>query len=124
VAGGAAWNEALRLLLLMLAPAAPHITEELWARRLAAEGATWASIHTERWPDVDPAAAASATREVPVQINGKVRDRIVVPADVEGPALERLALAAPRIVALLAGRTPERVIQAGGGRLVNVVVRD
>jgi len=124
VAGGPAWNEAMRLLLLMLAPAAPHITEELWSRRLAADGAMWASIHTERWPEVDAAAAATATREVPVQINGKVRDRIVVPADVVGPALERLALAAPRIVELLAGRTPERVIQAGGGRLVNVVVRD
>jgi len=124
VAGGPAWNEAMRLMLLMLAPAAPHITEELWSRRLAADGAMWASIHTERWPEVDAAAAATATREVPVQINGKVRDRIVVPADVVGPALERLALAAPRIVELLAGRTPERVIQAGGGRLVNVVVRD
>jgi len=124
VAGGPAWNEAMRLMLLMLAPAAPHITEELWSRRLAADGAMWASIHTERWPEVDAAAAATATREVPVQINGKVRDRIVVPADVVGPALERLALAAPRIVELLAGRTPERVIQAGGGRLVNVVIRD
>jgi leucyl-tRNA synthetase len=124
VAGGPAWNEAIRLMLLMLAPAAPHVTEELWSRRLAAEGRPWVSIHTERWPEVDAAAAASATREVPVQINGKVRDRIVVPADVDGPALERLALAAPRIVELLAGRSPERVIQAGGGRLVNVVVRD
>jgi leucyl-tRNA synthetase len=124
VAGGPAWNEAMRLMLLMLAPAAPHITEELWSRRLAADGAMWASIHTERWPEVDAAAAATATREVPVQINGKVRDRIVVAADVDGAALERLALAAPRIVELLAGRTPERVIQAGGGRLVNVVIRD
>ncbi len=51
VAGGPAWEEAVRLLLLMLAPAAPHITEELWARRAAAEGREWSSIHPSggRW---------------------------------------------------------------------------
>jgi leucyl-tRNA synthetase len=124
VAGGPAWDEVMRLLLLMLAPAAPHIAEELWSRRLAARGESWSSIHTAIWPEVDVAAAAQATREVPVQINGKVRDRLVVPSEVEGAELERLALAAPRIRELLDGRTPERVIQAGGGRLVNVVVRD
>jgi leucyl-tRNA synthetase len=124
VAGGAAWDEAIRLMLLMLAPAAPHITEELWSRRAAARGEAWASIHTQTWPEVDLTAVVDATREVPVQINGKVRDRIVVPTDVAGAELERLALAAPRIRELLAGRTPDRVIQAGGGRLVNVVVRD
>jgi leucyl-tRNA synthetase len=124
VAGGAAWDEAIGLLLLMLAPAAPHITEELWARRQEAAGRAWSSIHTQSWPAVDVAAATDATREVPVQVNGKVRDRIVVPADVDAATLEALALAAPKVRALLAGRVPERVIQAGGGRLVNVVVRD
>src|SRR5204862_168878 len=52
VAGGGAWDEAMRLMLLMLAPAAPHITEELWSRRLAAHGNSWSSIHTAaagRW---------------------------------------------------------------------------
>ena len=53
VAGGAAWDEAISLLLLMLAPAAPHVTEELWSRRLAARGEAWRSIHLERWPEVD-----------------------------------------------------------------------
>ncbi|HXI46624.1 MAG TPA: leucine--tRNA ligase [Candidatus Acidoferrales bacterium] len=124
VAGGAAWDEAIGLLLLMLAPSAPHITEELWSRRQAAAGRAWSSIHTQAWPAVDLAAATDATREVPVQVNGKVRDRIVVPTDVDAATLEALALAAPKVVAILAGRRPERVIQAGGGRLVNVVVRD
>ncbi|HJW22768.1 MAG TPA: hypothetical protein VJ506_10095, partial [Candidatus Limnocylindrales bacterium] len=87
-------------------------------------GRSWASIHVQRWPDVDAAAAAEATREVPIQVNGRLRDRIVVPSDAGGETLERLALAAPRIQAILAGRRPDRVIQAGGGRLVNVVVRD
>jgi leucyl-tRNA synthetase len=123
VAGGPAWDEAIRLLLLMLAPSAPHITEELWSRRQAAAGAAWSSIHTERWPAVDPAAIADETREIPVQINGKVRDRVTVPVGMPQPELEALVLARPRIVELLGGRTPERVIHAGG-RLVNIVVRD
>ena len=123
VAAGEAWNEAIRLLLLMLAPAAPHITEELWSRRRAAAGEAWSSIHTASWPDVDPAAVAETTREVPVQVNGKLRDRIEVPAGINDADLERLVLAAPKVQAALAGRTPDRVIVAGGGRLVNLVVR-
>jgi leucyl-tRNA synthetase len=122
-AGGAAWDEAVRLLLLMLAPAAPHIAEELWSRRLAAAGREWSSIHTERWPAVDAAAVVEATREVPVQVNGKLRDRVTVPAGIDDAELERRVLAAPKVVAALAGRTPDRVVVAGGGRLVNLVVR-
>ena len=124
VAGSPEWNEAVRLVLLMLAPSAPHITEELWARRLAAAGTTWSSIHEERWPAVDPTAIVEATREVPVQVNGKLRDRITVPTDVSSADLERAALDSERVQAILAGRSPARVIQAGGGRLVNVVVTD
>jgi leucyl-tRNA synthetase len=108
----------------MLAPAAPHITEELWARRLAAAGTPWSSIHQERWPAVDPTAVVEATREVPVQVNGKLRDRITVAADISSADLERAALGSERVQSILAGRSPTRVIQAGGGRLVNVVVAD
>jgi leucyl-tRNA synthetase len=124
VAGGPEWDEAVRLLLLMLAPAAPHIAEELWSRRLAERGEAWSSIHTERWPAVDAAAVAESTREVPVQVNGKVRDRVTVPANADAAAIEWAALASPRIQQVLAGRAPERIIQAGGGRLVNLVVRE
>jgi leucyl-tRNA synthetase len=124
VAGGPEWDEAVRLLLLMLAPAAPHITEELWSRRLAAAGEAWSSIHTARWPEVDAAAVAESTREVPVQVNGKVRDRIVVAANADAAAIEAAVLASARIQELLGGRQPDRIIQAGGGRLVNLVVRD
>jgi leucyl-tRNA synthetase len=124
VAGGEAWNETVRLLLLMLAPAAPHVTEELWSRRLEAAGRPWTSIHLESWPDVDQSIVAESTREVPIQVNGKVRDRLVVPANATGPALEALVLASPRIQALLAGRKPDRIIEAGGSRLVNLVVRE
>ncbi|MEO7663828.1 MAG: leucine--tRNA ligase [Candidatus Limnocylindrales bacterium] len=123
VAGGAAWEEAVELLLLMLAPSAPHISEELWSRRLTAAGKPARSIHVESWPVVDQAAVAESTREVPVQVNGKLRDRLVVPAAIDDTALERLVLAAPKVRAALAGKAPDRVIIAGGGRLVNLVVK-
>ncbi|HEY3164347.1 MAG TPA: class I tRNA ligase family protein, partial [Candidatus Limnocylindrales bacterium] len=124
VAGSPEWDEAVRLSLLMLAPAAPHITEELWSRRLSAEGVGWSSIHKEMWPEVDAAAVFEASREVPIQVNGKLRDKVVVPADIDAAGLEAAALGSERIRAILAGRTPLKVIQAGGGRLVNIVVRD
>jgi leucyl-tRNA synthetase len=123
VAGTPEWDEAVRMMLLMLAPAAPHITEELWSRRLAAENPEWKSIHTERWPEVDPTAVVEASREVPIQVNDKLRDRVTVPAGISEIELEQVVLARDRVRAALAGREPDRVIHAGGGKLVNVVVR-
>jgi leucyl-tRNA synthetase len=121
-AGSAAWNEAVGLLLLMLAPAAPHIAEELWSRLAEARGEEWASIHAQPWPSVDEAAAAENEREVPVQVNGKLRDRVMVPVGIGEAELERLVLARPKVVAALEGRAPTKVIHAGG-KLVNIVVR-
>jgi len=123
VAGVAEWDEAIRLLLLMLAPAAPHIAEELWSRRADAAGEAWVSIHAQSWPQVDPAAIVESTREVPVQVNGKLRSRVIVPAKATTEEIEAAVLANERIVALLAGRNPDRVVVAGGGRLVNIVIR-
>jgi leucyl-tRNA synthetase len=123
VAGGAAWDEAVRLLLLMLAPAAPHISEELWSRRLAAAGAAWSSIHTATWPTVDPSAIVEATREIPVQVNGKLRDKVVVAADASTADIEAAVLGRERIRTILDGRQPDRIVVAGGGRLVNLVIR-
>ncbi len=123
VAGEAAWDEAIRLLLLMLAPAAPHIAEELWSRRSAATGTAWSSVHVESWPAVDASATAVATREIPVQVNGKLRDKVTVAADADQAEVERAVLTSAKIAALLAGRTPDRVIHAGG-KLVNIVLRD
>jgi leucyl-tRNA synthetase len=124
VAGTPEWDEAVRLALLMLAPAAPHITEELWSRRLAVSGEGWSSIHQASWPAVDPSAVVEATREVPIQVNGKLRDKLTVAAEIAPADLEAAALASERVRAILSGREPLRVIQAGGGRLVNIVVRD
>ena len=123
VAGSPEWDEAIRLLLLMLAPAAPHIAEELWSRRLTTAGEPWSSIHTQSWPEVDVSATTEATREVPVQINGKKRAVVTVPADISQAELEAIVMADPKVVAALAGRIPMRVIHAGG-KLVNIVVRD
>jgi leucyl-tRNA synthetase len=123
VAGGPAWDEAIALLLLMLAPAAPHVTEELWSRHLAAQGEAWRSIHTERWPEVDAAAAAVATRELPIQVNGKVRDRVEIAVGLSEADVEALVLARPKVVAVLGSAVPDRIIHAGGGRLVNIVIR-
>jgi leucyl-tRNA synthetase len=123
-AGDTEWDEAVRLLLLMLAPAAPHITEELWARRADGSGRAWTSIHTESWPVVDESATRVSVREVPVQVNGKLRDRVVVAADATEEVLKAEALASPKVQAILAGRAPDRIVVAGGGKLVNIVVRD
>jgi leucyl-tRNA synthetase len=106
----------------MLAPAAPHVTEELWSRMAESRGEAWSSIHTQTWPAVDEAAAAENEREVPVQVNGKLRDRVTVPVGITEAELERLVLARPKIVAALDGKQPLKVIHAGG-KLVNIVVR-
>jgi leucyl-tRNA synthetase len=122
VAGGPAWDEAVDILLLMLAPSAPHIAEELWSRRLSVAGKPWASIHRQAWPEVDQAAAAAEERELPIQVNGKLRDKVMVPVGISDAEVEAIVLAREKVVAALGGKTPDRVIHAGG-RLVNIVVR-
>jgi leucyl-tRNA synthetase len=95
---------------------APHITEELWARRGGAY-----SIHRQPWPTFDPELAQGDTVELPVQVNGKLRDRLVVTRDTPPEEIERLALLSDRVQAHLHGRSPRKVIQVPG-RLVNVVL--
>jgi leucyl-tRNA synthetase len=123
VAGLPEWDEAVRLFLLMLAPAAPHITEELWSRLADARGEAWSSIHTQSWPSVDDTLTVEATYEVPIQVNGKLRDRVTVPAGISEIELEQIVLARDKVAAALDGKQPQRIIHAGGGRLVNIVVR-
>jgi leucyl-tRNA synthetase len=110
-----AWNEAVDHLLLLLAPIAPHITEELWQRR----GRPY-SIHETPWPAWDEEVAREGLITLVVQVNGKVRDKLEVPADTDDAALREAALASPRIQEWLDGRTPRQVIVVRG-RLVNVV---
>ena len=122
VAGGSAWDEAIRMLLLMLAPIAPHISEELWARRLAAAGDVWRSIHDESWPAFDPALVAVDQIELPVQINGKLRDLVPMAAGLPTAEIEALVMARPKVQANLEGQNVVKVIHVPG-RLVNIVVR-
>ncbi len=122
VAGSDGWDEAVRLLLLMLAPVAPHIAEELWSRRLAAAGETWRSIHSEAWPVFDESLVAAEMVELPVQVNGKLRDRVSVAPDLPQAEIEAIVMAQPKIIANLEGKQVVKVIHVGG-RLVNIVVR-
>jgi leucyl-tRNA synthetase len=115
LAGTDAYSEAIDTLLLLLAPAAPHITEELWSRR----GRPY-SIHTQPWPVADPSLAVADTIELPVQVNGKLRDRLVVTRDTPSEEIERMALASEQVQRHLGGHAPLRVVQVPG-KLVNIV---
>jgi leucyl-tRNA synthetase len=113
--GTPAWNECVELYLKMLAPVAPHITEELWQYTGHAY-----SIHTQPWPKVDEAAAALEELVLVVQVNGKVRDRVTVAADVSEEQAKAAALASPAVQKSLEGKPPRQVIYVKG-RLVNIV---
>jgi leucyl-tRNA synthetase len=121
-AGTGGWDEAVRLLTLMLAPLAPHIAEELWSRRLAAAGEAWRSIHAESWPSFDPALVAAEEIELPVQVNGKLRDLVRMAPGLHRDEIERLVMAQPKVQANLEGRQVVKVIHVDG-RLVNIVAR-
>jgi leucyl-tRNA synthetase len=109
-------REAVEALVLMLAPVTPHVCEELW-ERLGHEG----GIAAAAWPVFDEAVARAEEVIVPVQVNGRLRARLTVPADVTEAELERLALADPAVGTHTAGRRIVKVVVARG-RLVNVVV--
>ncbi len=115
LAGSPSYADAVDTLLLLLAPLTPHVAEELWERR----GHTY-SVHQQPWPVADPALAASDTLELPVQVDGKLRDRLVVTPDTPAEEIERMALASEHVQRYLGGRAPARVVQIPG-RLVNVV---
>jgi leucyl-tRNA synthetase len=102
--------------LRLLAPFAPHLAEELWAR-LGCEGL----VSLAPWPEADPALLVEATLRVVVQVNGKKRDDVEVAADAGEDALREAALASEKVRALLAGRAPRKVVVVPG-RVVNVVV--
>ena len=110
------WNEAITTLLLLLAPIAPHVTEELWHRR-----GNETSIHLEPWPVADSEVATDDTVTMVIQVNGKVRDRLEVPAGIDAATAEAAALATERIQAWLEKGEVRRVI-ARPPKLVNIVI--
>jgi leucyl-tRNA synthetase len=109
-------DTAIDALLLLLAPMAPHLTAELWARRHDDD-----HIHDQPWPEADPAKLALDTVTMVVQVNGKVRDKLEVPADIDAADAERRALASERVGGYLGQRPPKKVI-VRPPKLVNVVV--
>jgi len=112
---GEAPEEVAEPLVLMVAPLAPHVAEELWERLGHGE-----SLARKDFPEADPALLVDEEVEIPVQVDGKVRARVTVPADADEAVSEAAARADARIAALLDGKTIHKVVVVRG-RLVNFV---
>jgi len=111
-----AWNEMIESLLLMLAPLAPHIAEELWQRTSRSY-----SVHTQSWPGWDADLARDDEITLVVQVNGKVRDRIEVAVGIDEAQAKELALASEQVRKHVGDQQVRRVIYVPG-KLVYVVV--
>jgi len=111
-----AWEEAVEVLLKLLAPIAPHVTEELWSERGHDR-----SIHLEDWPEADPDVAADETVTMVVQVNGKVRDRVEVDAGISADDAQSAAMSSEKIQEWIAGKEIRKVI-VREPNLVNIVV--
>jgi leucyl-tRNA synthetase len=112
---------AVRTLLILLNPFAPHLSEELWARLSQRFPIFSGQISQQPWPAWDEAYLVEDEVEIIVQVNGKVRARITTPKDLDNAALEQLALAAPKVKESTAGKTVRKVVVVPN-RVVNVVV--
>lgn len=110
------WNDALSCLVQLLAPFAPHISEELW-QQLGGEG----SVHLSNWPHYDEAVLATDTMTVVVQVNGRLRAQLELPRAADQPAVVAAAMADEHVQEFLQGQTPRKTIYVPG-RLVNFVV--
>ncbi len=115
-AGSDVWKECLEGMLLMLAPIAPHITEELWEKIKPGCG----SIHQQAWPEYDESMIVEDMVTLVIQINGKVRDRLEMPAGTCKEEAEQSALAAPKVQSYLEGKQILKAIVVPD-RLVNIV---
>jgi len=110
------WTEALRAFVLVLAPFAPHHAEEMWA----AMGEPY-SVHEQAWPAWDETLIRAEEITLVVQVNGKLRDRIEVPADITEEAAKELALSSAKVRVHVEGREIRKSVYVPG-RLVNLVV--
>ncbi len=113
--------EVMRDFLVLLQPLAPHLSEELWDRLHTAFNLGGAALAYAPWPAFDPALLVEDTIEIPVQVNGKLRDVIRVPAAAANADLEAAALKAEKAQPYLAGKTVRKVIVVPS-KLVNIVV--
>ena len=117
LAGTEEFNAAIEALLLLMAPVTPHVAEELWERL----GKPY-SIHSQPWPEFDAELASVDQITLVIQVNGKVRDRIVVPASISETEARERALASEAVQRFLSGGAPQKVIFVPG-RLINLVSR-
>jgi leucyl-tRNA synthetase len=115
--GSPEWDEACDIYLRMLAPVTPHIAEELWTEAL---GKPY-SVHMQTWPIVDEEATVEQQITLIIQVNGKLRDRITVAADISEEDAKATALASGIAQKFIEGKEPRKVIYVPG-RLVNIVV--
>jgi leucyl-tRNA synthetase len=110
------WRDVSERLTLLIAPSAPHLAEELWNRL----GHDDDSVHLQSWPSYDEAMTVDRQITLVIQVNGKVRDRIDVPADISKEEAERLAAESPKVQQHLDGAAVRQVVYVPG-RLVNIV---
>ena len=111
----------LREFLILLAPFAPHLAEELWDKLNSSLVTRHSSLAYAPWPKFDPALLVEDTLEIPVQVNGKLRVVIRVPADADNAAVEAAARASEKVQQFIVGKTIRKVIVVPK-KLVNIVV--
>ena len=111
------WNESVKSLALLMSPITPFLAEEIWER----SGGGF-SVHQQPWPTWDAELAADETITLVVQVNGRLRDRIEVPADISEDDAKSMALDSPRTAVHTQGKQIRRVIYVPG-RLVNIVAQ-
>jgi leucyl-tRNA synthetase len=114
----ATYRKALETMMQLLAPLAPHITEELW-QQTGHDG----SIHVSEWPSFDEAMTQDSTFTLVIQVNGKIRDRIEVPATISENEVRKIAMSNEKAIAFIGDATVQKVIYIPG-RLINIVARN
>ena len=110
-----AYKHAVDTLLVLLAPAAPHLAEELWA----ATGHNY-SVHQQHWPPYDEGLVRPDEFELVVQVNGKVRDRLMLPMGIDEDRVRQTVLGRPKIVEILDGNSPKKIIYIPG-KILSIV---
>ncbi|HEX7364861.1 MAG TPA: class I tRNA ligase family protein, partial [Dehalococcoidia bacterium] len=112
------WNEAIAYLLVMLAPTAPHLTEELWEKT----GHKY-SIHNQPWPKWDEELAKEEEVTLVIQVNGKLRDKVTVPVSITEAEAKELALSSERVKSYIKDNNNVARVIYVPQRLINIVVR-